>query len=126
MLIKGIYNYFKGFLNCHFIDIRDTMKHMEMYLNTYGLLEGDNKMDALHDLPNISKVIEEKLLQSGIASPQQLKDIGSKEAFSRIKTHDSSACINMLYALEGAIEGIRWHNLPDDKKLALKEFFKSF
>lgn len=29
-----------------------------------------------------------------------------KEAFSRIKLKDNTACINMIYALEGAIEGI--------------------
>lgn len=82
-------------------------------------------MNTLHDLSNISKVIEGKLIEIGIDSPQLIKDIGSKEVFSRIKLKDSSACLNMLYAIEGAIEGIRWHYLSDDKKQELKTFYKT-
>jgi DNA transformation protein and related proteins len=82
-------------------------------------------MNTLHELPNISKVIEGKLMEAGVDTPQLLKDIGSKEAFSRIKLIDSTACINMLYALEGAIEGTRWHSLADNKKQELKVFYKT-
>ncbi len=31
----------------------------------------------------------------------------------------------MLYALEGAIEGIRWYSLSNDIKQELKEFYKT-
>jgi DNA transformation protein len=41
----------------------------------------------------------------------------------KIKTIDKEACINMLYALEGAIQGIRWHYLEKSKKLELTEFY---
>jgi DNA transformation protein len=30
----------------------------------------------------------------------------------------------MLYAIEGAIQGIRWHDLEDSRKRELKEFFR--
>jgi len=82
-------------------------------------------MNSLHELPNISKVIEGKLIAVGIDTPQVLKDIGSKEAFSKIKLKDSTSCINMLYAIEGAVEGIRWHYLSDDIKQELKLFYKT-
>lgn len=82
-------------------------------------------MNSLHELPNISKVIEEKLIDVGVYTPIVLEDIGSKEAFRRIKQRDSTACTNFLYALEGAIEGKRWHYLPDDKKQELKIFYKT-
>ena len=82
-------------------------------------------MATLYNLPNISKVIEGRLLEVNITSPQVLFQIGSKEAFSRIKEKDSTVCINMLYALEGAVEGIRWHYLSDNKKRELKEFYKT-
>jgi DNA transformation protein len=82
-------------------------------------------MNKLNELPNISKVIERKLIEVGIDTPQMLKDIGCKEAFTRIKLMDSTACVNMLYALEGAIDGIRWHYLSDDKKKELNLFYKS-
>nr|WP_077366792.1 TfoX/Sxy family DNA transformation protein [Clostridium saccharoperbutylacetonicum] len=33
--------------------------------------------------------------------------------------------MNFLYALEGGIEGKRWHYLPDDKKQDLKIVYKT-
>jgi len=38
---------------------------------------------------------------------------------------NSGVCINMLYALEGAIQGIRWHGLSKERKLELKEYYNS-
>ncbi|WP_197049980.1 MULTISPECIES: TfoX/Sxy family DNA transformation protein [Thermoanaerobacterium] len=58
-------------------------------------------------------------------TPGQLIELGSKEAFLRIRTIDSSACINRLYALEGAIRNIRWHFLSQDIKDELKAFYLS-
>ena len=80
----------------------------------------------LMDLPNISKVIAYDLKKAGISTAEELMSLGSKEAFQRIRTHaDGNACVNKLCALEGAIQGIRWHALPDETKANLKEFFKS-
>ncbi|MCC9296236.1 TfoX/Sxy family protein [Clostridium sp. MT-14] len=82
-------------------------------------------MNTLHELPNISKVIEKKLIEAGVDTPQSLMNIGSKEALSRIRLEDDTTCINMLYALKGAIKGIRWHSLSNDIKQELKEFYKT-
>lgn len=82
-------------------------------------------MNTLHDLPNISNVIEGKLMEVGINTPQMLIDLGSQAAFERLKLKDSTACLSMLYALEGAIEGIRWHYLSPDKKQECKAFYKT-
>jgi hypothetical protein len=38
------------------------------------------------------------------------------------KNIGSSTCMNRLYVLEGAIDGIRWHNLSEEAKSELKEF----
>lgn len=80
-------------------------------------------MGELSKLPNIGKIVEEQLNQVGIETFEQLKGAGSKEAWLRIKGIDDSACINRLYALEGAIQGIRWHKLADVVKGELKEFY---
>lgn len=82
-------------------------------------------MDKLLDLPNIGEKLEEQLNETGIETIDQLKESGSKEAWLNIKAIDSSACINRLYALEGAIQGIRWHNLSNEVKKELKEFYNS-
>ncbi|MDU4695431.1 MAG: TfoX/Sxy family protein [Paenibacillus sp.] len=77
----------------------------------------------LQDLPNISTVIARKLRQAGVNTPEQLFAMGSKEAFQRIKLLDPTACLNMLYAIEGAVQGIRWHYLDVEVKSGLKAFF---
>ena len=82
-------------------------------------------MESLSSLPNISKAIENKLIEAGITSPQELSALGSRAAFQRIRAIDSTACVNMLCALEGAIEGIRWHHLPDGVKADLKHFYQN-
>ena len=73
-------------------------------------------------MPNIGKVVAEKLIQAGIITPEELCAIGSEQAFIRLQTIDETACYSMLQALEGAIQGIRWHNLPKERKEELKEF----
>jgi DNA transformation protein and related proteins len=72
---------------------------------------------------NIGKELSERLKEAGINSIEDLKSLGSENAFIRIRTIDPSACLNMLYALEGAIEDIRWHDLDRVKKNELKDFF---
>lgn len=80
-------------------------------------------MSDLSKLPNIGKTLADKLIQVGINTPNDLKSIGSEDSFVRIRTVDSNACINTLYALEGAVQGIRWHNLDSARKAELKDFF---
>jgi DNA transformation protein len=83
-------------------------------------------LKRLSEMPNIGEVLEKKLIDVEIPTPEALKQIGSKEAFTRIKIIDNTACLNMLCALEGAVQDIRWHNLPEACKEELKKFFKTF
>ncbi|AGK52676.1 TfoX domain-containing protein [Bacillus sp. 1NLA3E] len=96
----------------------------ELIANT-RFIKGGNEMNSLTSIPNIGEVLAQKLIDVGINSPENLIEVGSKEAFIRIKHADDSACINMLYALEGAIQGVRWHSLSDETKRELKQFFKA-
>lgn len=81
-------------------------------------------MDKLSSLPNIGKTLEAKLIAVGITSPEELKMAGAENALLRIRATDQSACLNMLMALEGAIQGIRWHGLSKTRKEELKEFLR--
>jgi len=81
-------------------------------------------MTALTKLPNIGKTLEQKLYQAGINSPEELKKVGSENALLRIRAFDDSACFNMLCALEGANQGIRWHDLPEGRKEELRQFLR--
>jgi DNA transformation protein and related proteins len=81
-------------------------------------------MQTLSDLPNLGPVVVKKLEQVGIKTIADLQQSGSERAWLMIRAIDPSACINMLMALEGAIQGVRWHNLPLEKKDELKVFAK--
>ena len=82
-------------------------------------------MGELSKRPNISKAIEKRLIDVGISTQQELFTVGSKNAFTRIKLRDATACLNMLCALEGAVQGIRWHYLSDAIKSDLRSFHES-
>jgi len=80
-------------------------------------------MGELSKLPNIGPVVEKQLIEVGINTFEELKEIGSKEAWLKIQAIDSSACINRLCGLGGALYGVRWHSLPKEVKEDLKAFY---
>ncbi len=80
-------------------------------------------MGELSKLPNIGKVLEKQLNDVGINTVDDLINLGSKEAWIKIKEIDDSACLNRLMALEGAIQNIRWHNLSEEDKDNLRNFY---
>lgn len=82
-------------------------------------------MSELSKLPNIGEKLEEQLIKVGIDTLDQLKDTGSRQTWLKIKAIDESACINRLCALEGAIQGIRWHDLSKEDKVSLKDFYNT-
>ena len=80
-------------------------------------------MGELTKLPNIAEKLEGQLVEVGITTFDELKRVGSREAWLRILARDPSACIMRLSALEGAIQGVRWHHLDEETKRSLKEFY---
>ena len=82
-------------------------------------------MGELSKLPNIGKVLEKQLNDVGINTIGDLVNLGSKEAWLKIQEIDESACLNRLMALEGAIQNIRWHNLSEEDKDNLRNFYNS-
>lgn len=80
-------------------------------------------MGELSKLPNIGPAVEEQLIRAGIHSREELEACGSKDAWLRIQAFDSSACIHRLYALEGAVRGIKKAQLSEDVKKDLKAFY---
>lgn len=73
----------------------------------------------------MGKVLEKNLNEVGINTIEQLLEIGSKEAFFRIKMIDPGACLHMLYGIQGAIDGIKDSWLPESTKSELKLFYKN-
>ncbi|MDP4240990.1 MAG: TfoX/Sxy family protein [Bacteroidota bacterium] len=81
-------------------------------------------MSDLSQQPNIGKDTESKLISVGIRSYAELKEAGTEQAFLRLQTLDPGACIQLLYGLEGAIEGIPANKLTVEKKQELKDFYR--
>jgi DNA transformation protein and related proteins len=80
--------------------------------------------DDLAKVQNIGKVLAGKLKLAGINNIGQLRELGAEYTFIKLITIDKDSCINSLYAIEGAIQGIRWHDLDSARKAALLEFFR--
>ena len=78
-------------------------------------------MAELTTLRNIGKEIARKLMSIDIQTAENLKEVGSEEAFTRLKLHYPNVCLVHLYTLEGAISDIDYNQLPEDVKLRLKE-----
>jgi TfoX C-terminal domain len=77
----------------------------------------------LISLPNIGKIMAERLSEAGVNTVEELLAFGSKKTFMKMVEQDSEVCISMLFSLEGAIQGIRWHDLDRQKREDLKKFY---
>jgi DNA transformation protein len=71
----------------------------------------------------IGKVISSQLNEIGIKTLSDLKKIGSKKAWLKIKEKNKTACFNKLCSLEGAIQGVKWHTLTIKERTDLKNFY---
>ncbi len=82
-------------------------------------------MADLTTMSNIGKEMASKLKSVGINTAEELIEIGSKEAFFRLKTKYPQVCLVHLYTLEGAIQNIEFNCLSDKTKADLKKFSDS-
>jgi len=78
-------------------------------------------MAELTSLRNIGKELDKKLKAVGIMTAEELREIGSEEAFVRVKLRDPQVCLVHLYAIEGAISDMEYNQLPENVKSRLKE-----
>jgi len=79
----------------------------------------------LISMMNIGAEIEKKLKAVEIATAEDLKKAGSKEAFLRLKAKYPNVCLVHLYTLEGAVSNIPFDRLPEETKRDLKDFSDS-
>jgi len=81
-------------------------------------------VEKLSEMPNIGQELEKRLIDIGISSPLHLQEKGSIAAFQLLHAADQHVCINMLFALEGAIRNIRWHKLEKNAKQELQFYYR--
>ncbi len=83
-------------------------------------------MTPLTESPNIGTTLAEKLEEIGINNLEELRAAGSVEAITKLAVNDENGvCLLMFFALEGAVQGIRWHGLEQDKKDELQAYYRS-
>ena len=80
----------------------------------------------LMKMPYIGLTIAHKLDEIGVKNQQQLRELGSENALIRIsELENNGVCLDLLYALEGAVQGIRWHALDKGRRQELEHFYRA-
>lgn len=77
--------------------------------------------DDLQDLKNLGKTSAQWLHAVGIHNLSDLRQHGSVAAYQAVKARGFRASKVLLYAIEGALLGIHWNQLPPDLKQALNQ-----
>ena len=83
--------------------------------------------DQLTDLPNIGSKVARLLQEAGLRTPHELRKAGTVTAalrILRVRPHDPP-CRSMLAGLEGAIRGVRWHQIPKAERESIWKEFKA-
>ena len=77
-------------------------------------------------LPGIGPVTRGWLEDAGIRTAGELRSMGAVEAYRRLKFMlPRRVNLNALYALEAALRGCHWLDLPQDVKTALQQQAKA-
>lgn len=73
----------------------------------------------LEELPNVGRTLAHDLRAVGIADAEALRETGAVPAWQALRAAGLHDCRSSLCALEGAIRGVRWHDLPAAERDAL-------
>ncbi|HDR2627356.1 TfoX/Sxy family DNA transformation protein [Enterobacter cancerogenus] len=81
--------------------------------------------NRLKDLPNLTFQIEVLLYEAGITNEETLRELGAKTSWLKIRSKNRALSIKVLFALEGAIEGMHEAALPANIRRELTEWFNT-
>ena len=104
----------------HIANIALDAAHKEKQSNTQV------KPVRLKDLPNLRLGTERLLKKAGISSVEDLRQAGSLQAFKAIQNsqHDTLS-LELLWALEGALNGTHWSVVPLERRSELIDQLES-
>jgi len=76
---------------------------------------------SLEALVNLSRTSARQLSEVGITTEAELRALGAPAAFARLRQHFGRAInFNYLYALDGALKGVRWDIMPEPERETLR------
>ncbi len=73
-------------------------------------------MGRISAMRNLGPVMERQLAEVGIDSEEALRTVGAVEAFARLRFAVPRISLNALHAMEAALLGIPWQDLPRETK----------
>lgn len=85
----------------------------------FGVQEKAKNRSVL-PLRNIGPTSARWLAAIGIRSLDVLRQVGVVNAYNLVKAHGHSATLNLLWALQGALMGVHWTQVPQRVKQQLK------
>ncbi len=75
--------------------------------------------DELQHMKNLGKTSAQWLHAVGIHSASDLRRLGSVDAYRAVRARGFRASKVLLYAIEGALLGVHWNDLPPGLKDSL-------
>lgn len=72
----------------------------------------------LADLPNFGPKSQQMLVQAGIHTIEQLRELGAVRAYVQVK-RIGKVSLNLLWAMEGALSGQHWQEVAKHERLRL-------
>ena len=75
----------------------------------------------LEQLTNLGKIAARQLAEVGIKSEADLRAVGAAAAYLKLKDHfGRGVSLNYLYALDGAVKGVRWDLMPETDRAVIR------
>ena len=79
----------------------------------------------ISELRNLGPKSAAWLSEIGITTLEELRSVGSVEVYSRLRNSGFPASLNLVYAIEGALIGLDWRELPASTKAELRREVKA-
>lgn len=86
-------------------------------------MQPTDAFNELTKLPNIGKVLAQRLIEVGITTKNQLVETGYERTFLLLQSIDPGACIQELHAVAGAVWDIKTNQFTIQQKEELKLFY---
>ncbi|HEU4557377.1 MAG TPA: TfoX/Sxy family protein [Longimicrobium sp.] len=75
----------------------------------------------LAKLRNLGEKAAQALNRVGIDTEAELREVGAVNAYRLMVLHGHDVSLNFLWAIEGALRGISWLDIPPADRARLKE-----
>jgi hypothetical protein len=85
------------------------------------MTNGDGETSEIAGLRNLGKVSERWLNGIGIRTEAELRGLGAVNAYRVLSLRGYRPTLNLVWAIEGALRGVVWTDLPAEVRASLEE-----